>query len=122
MKLPKIFHSKLFLSGVLIVLLGVFALELQQWQQRHKVDTEINHLKAEQAELEAKNKALQESLQYFSSESYKEKLAREQLDLKKEGEIVVNFPTDGIPKSDEPKAEGPRTNPQKWWQYIFKHS
>lgn len=118
-KLPKIFFSKLFLTGVLIVLLGVFGLELQQWQQRHKVNLEISHLKQEQADLEARNQALQQSLQYFSSDTYKEKLAREQLGFKKEGEIVVNFPTNGIPNENQEMEDKPQNNPQKWWDYLF---
>lgn len=122
MTLPKIFQSKIFLIGVLIVLLGVFGLELKQWQQRRKIDSEINHLKQEQADLESRNNALQQSLQYFSSDSYKEKLAREQLGLKKEGELVINFPVDGIPESTSEDQSKLKTNPQKWWDYIFKKS
>ncbi len=119
--IPKIFQSKLFLIATLIVLLGVFGLELQQWQQRHKINSEINQLKQEQADLESRNQALQQSLQYFSSDNYKEKLAREQLGLKKEGEIVVNFPTDGVTKDNAPAPEQPKNNFQKWWQYIFNN-
>ena len=121
MKLPKIFYSKLFLGAVIIVLLGVFALELQQWQQRRKINAEIDHLKNEQADLEARNTALQQSLQYFSSNNYQEKLAREQLGLKKDGEIVINFPPNGI-ASDEGEPPKPQSNPQKWWEYLFKKS
>ena len=122
MKLPKIFHSKLFLAAVCIVLMAVFGLELQQWQQRRKIDSEISHLQEEQAELEQRNKALQESLEYFSSDSYQEKLAREQLGLKKEGEVVVNFPAGGIiPQDHEPEPDH-RNNLQKWWEYIFRQS
>ena len=122
MKLPKIFYSKLFLGAVIIVLLGVFALELQQWQQRRQINAEINHLKAEQAELEARNNALQQSLQYFASNNYQEKLAREQLGLKKEGELVINFPPGGIPSGPEEEPAAEQTNLQKWWQYLFKKS
>lgn len=122
MKLPKIFHSKLFLATVLVVLLGIFALELQQWQQRRKIDSEISHLIQEQAELEERNTALQQSLQYFSSSSYKEKLAREQLGLKKDGEIVINFPAGGIAEGSENDHSQPKSNLQKWWEYIFKNS
>ena len=116
------FYSKLFLGAAIIVLLGVFALELQQWQQRRKINAEINHLKEEQASLEAKNNALQQSLQYFSSENYQEKLAREQLGLKKEGELVINFPPSGIPTGDEQPPEQPMSNAQKWWKYLFNKS
>jgi cell division protein DivIC len=121
-KLPKILYSKFLLAGAVVVLLVVFGLELNQWRQRQKIDSEISHLKQEQAELESRNQALQQSLQYFSSDSYKEKLAREQLGLKKEGEIVINFPTEGItsPKDNQPAP--PKSNPRKWWDFIFKQS
>lgn len=122
MKLPKIFHSKIFLGVVIIVLIGVFALELQQWQQRRKINAEINHLKEEQAALEERNNALQQSLQYFSSNNYQEKLAREQLGLKKDGEIVINFPPTGTPSNEGSQPEQYQSNAQKWWQYIFKKS
>ena len=122
MKLPKIFYSKLFLILVGIVLIGVFALELQQWQQRRKINSEIAHLKQEQSSLEDRNKALQQSLQYFSSNEYQEKLAREQLGLKKDGEIVINFPPNGISAGESEKTDIPQSNPQKWWQYLFKKS
>ncbi len=122
MKLPKFFHSKLFLGAVVIVLLGVFALELQQWQQRRKIDSEISQLMAEQADLDQRNKALQESLVYFSSDNYQEKLAREQLGLKKDGEIVINFPSGGVISHPDELEPVQQSNPQKWWQYIFKNS
>lgn len=102
----------------MIVLLGVFGLELTQWQQRRKIDSEIKHLEQEQAELEQRNNALQQSLQYFSSDTYKEKLAREQLGLKKDGEIVVNYPPEGV-ASQPAEAPKPSNNFQKWWEYIF---
>lgn len=121
MKLPRVFHSKLFLGVILIVLLTVFGLELNQWQQRRKVDAEIRHLVEEQASLEQRNNALQQSLQYFSSDTYKEKLAREQLGLKKDGEIVINFPPEGIASTTE-QITPPANNLQKWWEYIFKKS
>lgn len=118
MKLPSIFHSKITLLVILVVLLGVFALELQQWKQRRTIDNEINHLIQQQSELERHNQALEQSLHYFSTDNYKEKLAREQLGLKKEGEIVVNYPINGI-TAQQPENIQPKNNPQKWWEFIF---
>lgn len=121
MKLPRIFHSKLFLGAVIIVLLAVFGLELSQWEQRRKIDSEISQLVAQQKDLEEHNKALEQSLQYFGSNSYQEKLAREQLGLKKDGEIVLNFPPNGI-QSNTSKPTPKKSNPQKWWDYIFNNN
>ncbi len=121
MKIPSIFQSKITLALILIVLLGVFGLELQQWKQRRDIDSEINHLIQQQAELQEHNQALEQSLHYFSTDNYKEKLAREQLGLKKDGEIVVTYPTNGIVE-EKPKDIQQKNNPQKWWEFIFKKS
>lgn len=109
------------MSLVLIVLLGVFGLELQQWKQRRTINNEISHLEQQQQELQQHNQALEQSLHYFSTDNYKEKLAREQLGLKKDGEIVINYPTTGV-STEQPQPIQPKNNPQKWWEYIFKKS
>ena len=116
-KLPKIFQSKLFLGGALILLAIVFVLELRQWQQRHAIDKEIEALITQEKQLEQKNKDLEQSLQYFASNDYKEKLAREQLGLKKEGEIVINFPN--LNNQSTENQQSKLSNPQKWWQHFF---
>lgn len=118
MKLPRIFYSKLFLTGVLILLLGVFILQLQQWQERRSIDKEIAELVSQKQALEQKNQDLAQSLQYFASDSYKEKLAREQLGLKKEGELVINFPAN-LNLNNSAISEKQLSNPQKWWHYFF---
>lgn len=119
MKLHKIFYSKLLMAALLILLAGVFTLELRQWRQREAVNAEINHLIGQQQAMEQKNLDLQQSLQYFSSDSYKEKLAREQLGLQRKGEIVFNFPQLANPDSENSSHAPELSNPEKWWQYIF---
>lgn len=118
-KFPKILYSKLFLGAILILLIILFVVELQQWRARQAINSEINHLISEQQALEQKNVDLEQSLQYFASDSYKEKLAREQLGLQKEGEIVVNFPK----LADETQIQAiqppEQNNIQKWWRYLF---
>ncbi len=116
---PKILKSKWFLAAMLILLIVVFTVELRQWQSREAINKEIAHLVAEQQALEQKNQDLEQSLQYFGSDSYKEKLAREQLGLKREGEIVVNFPKLADNSSGAEAQSSEQSNPQKWWQYIF---
>ncbi len=116
---PKLFRSKLFLGAMLILLIGVFAVELRQWQAREAVDKEIEHLVSEQQALDQKNRDLEQSLLYFGSDAYKEKLAREQLGLKREGEIVINFPKLAENTNAAAPEAGEQSNPEKWWQYIF---
>lgn len=119
---PKLLRSKWFLAAMIILLIVVFTVELRQWRAREAINKEIAHLVAEQQALEQKNRDLEQSLQYFGSDSYKEKLAREQLGLQREGEIVVNFPKFADTSSPTESTPQQISNPQKWWQYIFLNS
>ncbi len=117
MRLPQFFSSRLVLIGLAIVLLGLGALEFNQWQKRRQIQQEIDHIVTQQQEYEQKNRDLVSSLDLLNSSDYKEKIAREQLNLKKDGEIVVNFSEAEQPAGE--KAEAKQSNPQKWWQYFF---
>jgi cell division protein FtsB len=101
-----------------IILLTVSGLELNQWHKRAKIQKEIDALIAQQQELEQKNKDLATSLDLLNTKDYKEKIAREQLNLKKDGEIVVNFSQATQPEQSQSQAS--ESNPQKWWQYFFQ--
>ncbi len=118
-KLPKIFHSKILMLLALAILLSVGFIEFNQWKQRQEINKEINHLVEQQKSLEQKNLDLEQSLQYFSSDPYKEKLAREQLGLQKEGEIVINFPKIAEQVQSPNDSSQNQNNLQKWWEYIF---
>lgn len=119
MRLPKIFYSKLFLVAVLLLLIFVGSLEFKQWQQRKAVNREIDSLKSQEQDLQQKNRDLENSLSFLTSDEYREKIARQQLNLKKDGEIVVNFPKDSG-SSEQPDANhNKKSNPEKWWDYFF---
>lgn len=114
-----------FISNRFIVLLlmGGIAFfgvsEYKQWQQRQKVQKQIAALKAEANTVEEKNAQLENSLKYLSSTGATERLAREQLGLKKEGEIPVVFV---LGKAEEPEAVSSKKvhNALAWWNYFFK--
>lgn len=118
MQLPKIFYSKGFLIACIIAFLLTAVLEYKQWQARRSIDAEILALKQEEQRLYESNQELQESINFLSSPEYQDKLARLQLNLKKEGELVVSFP----PENQDQVGEGenkPKSNILQWWQYIF---
>lgn len=121
MKPPVWIGSKLVIGLLIIALIGVGYMEFSQYRRRAAVQHEINNLSAQARELEGKNKDIAESLQLLNDPIYREKMAREQLNVKKEGEIVVNFPAQ-INPTTQSAAENPgETNPQKWWRYFFYH-
>ncbi len=115
---PKWLTSRWTMLILAIVLLSVGGLELNQWHKRTQIQHEIDQIVQQQQDLEQKNQDLATSLDLLNTKDYKEKIAREQLNLKKEGEIVVNF-------SQAQNQEGTTnqkivSNAQKWWQYFFQ--
>lgn len=109
---------------VIVLLLGSIVLlavsQYNQWQERQKITRQIESLQAEARAVDDKNKQLENSLGYLSSTGATERLAREQLGLKKEGEIAVVF----VPSEDNGQTGNVDTtipNWKLWWEYFFKH-
>lgn len=119
MKLPAIFKSRLFIAVALIAFLVTAGLEYKQWSARKKIDSEIEALKQEERALNEANSELKESISFLSSPEYQEKLARLQLNLKKEGEIVVSFPNEGEQNKPSSTNQQASSNLINWWNYIF---
>lgn len=119
MKLPKVFYSKPFLIVLALALIIAGTLEYKQYNERKEIDQEIAELLAEEERLLATNKQLEQSISFLSSPEYQEKLARMQLNLKKEGEIVVNFPSDKATSQVVTETPTDSSNMIKWWKYIF---
>jgi cell division protein FtsB len=119
MKLPKIFSSKPFMVIALVAVVCVGALEYKQFMERRKIDQEIAGLQTEEQRLTETNKQLEQSISFLSSAEYQDKLARLQLNLKKEGEIVVNFPTEAGQTANPTSEAQEQSNLIKWWEFIF---
>lgn len=119
LKLPAIFKSKLFIVVALIAFLVTSGLEYKQWTARKTIDNEIKALQEEERRLNEANNELKNSITFLSSPEYQEKLARMQLNLKKEGEIVVNLPNEGQQQNTETSNLQAGSNLINWWNYIF---
>lgn len=111
---------------VIVILVGSLVVlgwsQYQKWQDRKKVEKQIQALKAEAAQVDEKNKQLEESLKYLSTNAATERLARQQLNLKREGEIAVVFMANGKPEGgQEASTVPPEPYWRQWWNYFFKH-
>jgi len=121
-KFKQVLFSKPIIISIIILIVFIGSLEFKQIQKRAKYNQEIRELQKQEQELVAENEALQKSLEYFNNEEFKEQIARRQLNLKKEGEIVVNFPP-SVQATGEQQAAAPKVgNPQKWWNYFFNQT
>ena len=110
--------SVIFLLVCLTAFLGY--IRFQQYRQKASIDSERTNLENQISGIEKKNQEMEASIKYLSSMSSKEKVAREQLNLKKQGEKVYSFTQiDGRSASSAKFAANDNaSNPVKWWKYF----
>lgn len=111
--------SKITIFGLIIFLIFMANLKYKQYKNQKAIETQKRSLLAQTESLQKKNNELNESLQYLNSTSFKERVAREQLNLKKDGEIVYSFGTEKNVEQVIQNTEQANSNFQKWWNYIF---
>lgn len=110
----------------IIIIYAAFGLARLIWKN-YQVNQKIESLKKEITQLEEENFELRNEINYYKTNSYKERLAREKLNLQKPGEIVIvitqpeedkfsSVQNKGI-KNKEKKLSVP--NWRKWWNYFF---
>lgn len=125
--LPKNVLRLLSSTAVIITLVIIFIFlsitEFGDWQKKRQVDNEIAELTKQAADLEQKNNQISNSLSFLNSNNFKEKIAREQLNLKKEGELVYDTtPAPNLPGSqNSADTTAPESNAKKWYSYFFKN-
>ena len=114
--------SRLFTVPLLLVFSAVAFVTVKLYMQKREVDSEIARLQAQASELESGNKQLSELIKYLDTPEFKEKEAREKLNLKRPGEEVVVLPGEdevaGLVAGAQSGENKP--NPTKWYEYFFR--
>jgi cell division protein FtsB len=122
-------NSKNWVKFFLIVCLASFAIVayslFKETYKKRQIQEEVKKLQEQATSLEQGNQKLKGLIDYFRTQNFSEKEAREKLNVKKEGEKVV------ILRSQEEKEEEAKeenlaeekqlliANPLKWWSYFF---
>lgn len=103
---------------VLGVLSFLVYLNLNLFQKREILKKGLDLLKKELKQQQLKKEYFLKKLTQLKRESFLEKIAREDFNLKKEGERVVAFPIvkESLPKNEESETE----EKESFWQKIFK--
>lgn len=119
-KKGKFVKANVFLIFVAIVLLVAVAYlvfyNIKINRMKEKVDYQIQTLEQQIKDLNDKNESLQQGIEHSDDQEYIEKVAREELSLKKEGEKVVGFI---MPPGEENGVEqNNRWQPKNWWSNI----
>ena len=128
-----IFSSKIFAFAVIIILILFAQPLIRKINQQRALNKEIGELQKEVDRVENKNEDLRGLIDYLNSDSFAEKEARLNLDLRKPGEKVVIVKSGdnsaaveektksvfNIPGLDKEQNNAPKTNLQKWRDYFF---
>lgn len=120
-----ILNSPLWLAIGFIIFIFAFSAFLRITWQKIEIQGQIDKLKKEAERLETDNKYLTDSLDFFASESFKEREMRLKLNLQKPDERVIiisrdeNKSKEEIPVSADDRSQM-LANIRKWWEYFFE--
>jgi len=112
------------LFAIIMISLGV----IQETYRRYQIQREIEDLEVQAEKKEKENQKLRGLVEYFRTNDFQEREAKEKLSLQKENEKVV-LVKDAPQKEDKIKEEkessqnttqkDERSNYKKWWDYFF---
>jgi len=92
----------------------------------YQIDQIIKDFETENSRIAQENKQKSEDFDYFTSQNYIEKIAKQNLGLVKPGEEVILLPPSKLVANlttDENGASGQKyldlNNSQKWWVFFF---
>ena len=95
---------------------------LQEMNRRWQVQREVSQLEREVQEMQRSVIHLKNLNQYFATDDYQERLAREKLNYQAPGEKVVLIPENvSLTQSGEPTDQGAEklSVPEQWWRAFF---
>ncbi|MEK7556469.1 MAG: septum formation initiator family protein [Patescibacteria group bacterium] len=120
MKGPK---PKIALGIAAVVGILLLTSLVQEMNRRWQVQREVAALKQEVQVAERKVVELSQLNQYFRTDAFQERLARENLNYSAPGETVVLIPEEAEPVEVQSSAvtekEIPPSIPMKWWRIFF---
>ncbi len=127
----KILRSKVFIIISLIIFIVMAYFLSRVIYKKYEVSQEIKSIKERREMLVKENQRLQDMLAYLKTDSYQEKMARENLVLQKPGETVVAIEEKDAavvlteeelaPISTDVKPPAYLPISQKWYNYFFAY-
>ncbi len=124
------FFSILFVIVGLAVAGWISYYALKESKRSRQIESEIEILRQETEKLRQNNQDMSEKIEYFNTPEFQEKIAKEKLNLQKEGEnVAIIKPSPSLRISENEDAAIPqkensfpeKPNYKKWWDYFFKY-
>lgn len=130
MKEKKPFFTVFLVLGGLVFGFFVFYVATKEADRGQQIEKEIDNLKNESEKIQRSNQELAEKISYFETPAFREKTAKEKLNLQKpEEKVVVIKPSPSdileakenieIKESDTSAKDIP--NYKKWWNHFFEY-
>lgn len=105
---------------IILAFVFIFGLSYLNFNKYKNTDnSKINLLKQEYAELQKQNKNLANLQEYYKTDSYLEREAREKFKLVKPEEELIILQEIENPKIKLDNAGKKLPNFMKWWKYLF---
>lgn len=119
--------TKLVIIGEFILVSYLLYILMASVYKSYQIDLHIKNFERDNARIAEENRLKGEEFDYFSSDAYVEKIAKQNLGLVYPGEEVIIIPKDDILTSgivgDEQKDQDSGgimlNNPQRWWKFFF---
>lgn len=116
----KILSTKIAFFALLVLLALAANGKYKQYKNQKAIDKEKESLVRQTRQMESNNAQLKNSLPLFDTSSYKELVAKRDLNLKKSDEIVFGFsnPSQAMPDASAESIKNNKPNAQKWLEYF----
>lgn len=115
---------------IILGLAGTGIFSYITWNEAERssgIDKEIDKLRQEAEKIRSDNQQLQEKISYFETDEFKEKVAKEKLNLQKPEEKVVIVKPSPFQENAEEVSDKEHQNQEKeienyikWWNQFFK--
>jgi cell division protein FtsB len=111
----------MIVAGIVIVLI-LFSLA-QEMNRRWQIQRQVQHLEQEANDMQKHVVELENLNQYFRTDDYQERLAREKFNYHASGEKVVLIPDPATPSPGSSSAAATTSTtqsvPLRWWRIFF---
>jgi len=117
-----ILQPRVVIGVAVIVVIFLFVSLAQEMNRRWQIQREVQRLEQEVAGMQKSVIELENLNQYFRTDAYQERLAREKLGYQAPGEKVVLIPEESaqeIEREATPASEKPVSIPEQWWRAFF---
>jgi cell division protein FtsB len=120
MAFASLIKSKFVTILLFPVLVLVMIMTARILSQKREIDSQISKLQSEADKIKSNNNQLSNLIKYLNTPDYKDKEAREKLNLKKDGEFVVVLPDSRSTSGTTQTTAKPEVSKFKqWFNYFF---